>query len=154
MIHFMMILVNFGVFSLMLTDIRTEPRTDQRTDGRTDRPSYRDARTHLKTLWTNYSVNLWVLQSLHYKRSGMSFKEVATYTEPGSSHYFTNTRLCFYPWPAWLCRSSPDQEPSHWDRKNQAIKNGENLSTDQLCYPGSQEAGSYYGKRIYSWCYQ
>ena len=35
MIHFMMILVNFGGFSLMLTDIRTEPRTDGRTDGQT-----------------------------------------------------------------------------------------------------------------------
>ena len=27
----------------------TDRRTDGRTDGRTDRPSYRDARTHLKT---------------------------------------------------------------------------------------------------------
>ena len=36
MIHFMMILVNFGVFSLMLTDIRNHGRTDQRTDGPTD----------------------------------------------------------------------------------------------------------------------
>ena len=36
MIHFMMILVNFGVFSLMLTDIRTDQRTDGPTDGRTD----------------------------------------------------------------------------------------------------------------------
>ena len=35
-----MILGNFSVFSLMITDIRT--------DGRKDRPSYRDARTHLK----------------------------------------------------------------------------------------------------------
>ena len=54
MIHFMMILVNFGVFALMLTDIRTEPRTDGPTDGqtngRTDIPSYRDARTHLKII--------------------------------------------------------------------------------------------------------
>ena len=41
MIHFMTILGDFGVFSLMLTD-----RT---TDGRTDRASYRDARTHLIT---------------------------------------------------------------------------------------------------------
>ena len=38
MIHFMMILVNFGVFSLMLTDIRT----DGPTDWQMDRPSYRD----------------------------------------------------------------------------------------------------------------
>ena len=29
---------------------RTDGRTDRRTDGRTDRPSYRDARTHLKRL--------------------------------------------------------------------------------------------------------
>ena len=35
MIHFMMILVNFGVFSLMLTDIRT------------DTTPYRDAKSHL-----------------------------------------------------------------------------------------------------------
>ena len=27
----------------------TDARTDTRTDGRTDKPSYRDARTHLKT---------------------------------------------------------------------------------------------------------
>ena len=30
------------------TDLRTDQRTDQRINGRTDRPSYRDARTHLK----------------------------------------------------------------------------------------------------------
>ena len=45
MIHFLMILADFGVFSLMVTD----GHTDIRTYGRTDRPSYRDARTHLKT---------------------------------------------------------------------------------------------------------
>ena len=28
--------------------LRTDGPTDGRTDGRTDRPSYRDARTHLK----------------------------------------------------------------------------------------------------------
>ena len=44
MIHFLMILADFGVFSLMVTD----GHTDGRTDIRTDRPSYRDARTHLK----------------------------------------------------------------------------------------------------------
>ena len=33
----------------MLTDIRTYGHTDIRTYGRTDGPSYRDARTHLKT---------------------------------------------------------------------------------------------------------
>ena len=32
------------------TDGRTDRRTDGRTDRRTDRPSYRDARTHLKSL--------------------------------------------------------------------------------------------------------
>ena len=37
MIHFQMILADFSVFSLMVTD------------GHTDRPSYRDARTHLKS---------------------------------------------------------------------------------------------------------
>ena len=35
-IQFVMILVNFGVFSLMLTDQRTDPRTDPRTDQWTD----------------------------------------------------------------------------------------------------------------------
>ena len=30
------------------TDGRTDGPTDRRTDGQTDRPSYRDARTHLK----------------------------------------------------------------------------------------------------------
>ena len=53
MIHFLMILADFGVFSLMLTDGHTDGRTYGRTYGhtdiRTDRPSYRDARTHLKT---------------------------------------------------------------------------------------------------------
>ena len=45
MIHFLMILADFVVFSLMVTDGRTYGRTDIRTD----RSSYRDARTHLKT---------------------------------------------------------------------------------------------------------
>ena len=44
MIHFPMISGNFGGFFRMLTDIWM----DIRTDIRTDRPSYRDARTHLK----------------------------------------------------------------------------------------------------------
>ena len=44
MIHFLMILANFGVFSFMITDGRTYGHTDIRTD----RPSYRDAKTHLK----------------------------------------------------------------------------------------------------------
>ena len=44
MIHFLMILADFGGFSLMVTDGRTGIRTDIRMD----RPSYRDARTHLK----------------------------------------------------------------------------------------------------------
>ena len=35
MTHFLMILVDFGVFSLMLTDPRTDPRTDGPTDGQT-----------------------------------------------------------------------------------------------------------------------
>ena len=52
MIDFVMILGDFGVFSLMLTDIRTYGRTYGRTDGWTDRPSYRDARAHLKTFGT------------------------------------------------------------------------------------------------------
>ena len=38
-------------------DGRTDGRTDQGTDGRTDRPSYRDARTHLKT-YGCYGANL------------------------------------------------------------------------------------------------
>ena len=36
MIHYLMILVDFGVFSLMLTDGHTDPRTHGWTDGRTD----------------------------------------------------------------------------------------------------------------------
>ena len=47
-IHFLMILGDFRNFSLMLTDGHTDPRSYGHTDGRTDRPSYRDARTHLK----------------------------------------------------------------------------------------------------------
>ena len=35
-------------FRTGVTDLRTDGPTDGRTDGRTDRPSYRDARTHLK----------------------------------------------------------------------------------------------------------
>ena len=42
MIHFLMILVDFGVFSLVLTDGHTDGHTDGRTDGRTDRLFYRD----------------------------------------------------------------------------------------------------------------
>ena len=49
MIHFLMILVNFGVFSLMVIYRHTDQRTYGHTDTRRDRPSYRDARTHLKT---------------------------------------------------------------------------------------------------------
>ena len=32
--------------------------TDRRTDGRTDKPSYRDARTHLKTKFYPSQVNI------------------------------------------------------------------------------------------------
>ena len=35
MIHFLMILANFGVFSLMVTDGHTDGRMDIRTDGQT-----------------------------------------------------------------------------------------------------------------------
>ena len=48
------VIENFSLKSLvlkilvMVTDGRTYGRTDGRTYGRTDRPSYRDARTHLK----------------------------------------------------------------------------------------------------------
>ena len=35
MIYFLMILVDFGVFSLMLTDGHMDPRTDIWTDGHT-----------------------------------------------------------------------------------------------------------------------
>ena len=48
MIHFLMILVDFGVFSLIVTEGHTDIWTNGHTDIRTDRPSYRDARTHLK----------------------------------------------------------------------------------------------------------
>ena len=50
MIHFLMILDEFGVFSLMVMDRRSYGHMDGHTDGRTDRPSYRDARTHLKMI--------------------------------------------------------------------------------------------------------
>ena len=43
----------------MLTDGRTDIRTHGHTDIRTDRPSYRDARTHLKTK-QDHSDNLWL----------------------------------------------------------------------------------------------
>ena len=56
MIHFMMISGDFGVFSLMLTDGPTDGRTDGHTDIQTDRPSYRDARTHLKSLITRVAL--------------------------------------------------------------------------------------------------
>ena len=36
MIHFLMILAYFAVFSLMVTDGRMDGRTDGHTDGRTD----------------------------------------------------------------------------------------------------------------------
>ena len=36
-------------FRTGVTDRPTNGRMDRRTDGRTDRPSYKDARTHLKT---------------------------------------------------------------------------------------------------------
>ena len=52
---------------------RTDRPTDRRTDGRTDRPSYRDARTHLKTgksmiLIANNDVscNHIIIQSFHH----------------------------------------------------------------------------------------
>ena len=38
----------FLVFYESVTHGPTDGRTDGPTDGRTDRPSYRDARTHLK----------------------------------------------------------------------------------------------------------
>ena len=37
-----------GVSANGRMDGHTDKRTDKRMDGRTDRPSYRDARTHLK----------------------------------------------------------------------------------------------------------
>ena len=40
----------YQCFELMLTDGRTDGHTDGHTDGRTDKPSYRDARTHLKMI--------------------------------------------------------------------------------------------------------
>ena len=40
------------------TDLRTYGRTYGPTDGRTDRPSYRDARTHLKRACNKAGINL------------------------------------------------------------------------------------------------
>ena len=47
----MLVCSNLAYFSEMqfVCDGRTDRRTDGRTDRRTDTPSYRDARTHLKT---------------------------------------------------------------------------------------------------------
>ena len=43
------------------TDRRTDGRTDRRTDGRTDTPSYRDARTHLKSISIlKYNSIVWI----------------------------------------------------------------------------------------------
>ena len=47
-----------------VTDRPTDGPTDGRTDGRTDTPSYRDARTHLKTRQTEN-----VLRSMLFNRS-------------------------------------------------------------------------------------
>ena len=47
MIHSLMISGDFGGVFLDANG-HTDIRTDGRTDGRTDKPSYRDARTHLK----------------------------------------------------------------------------------------------------------
>ena len=47
------------------TDVRTDGRTDRQTDRRTDTPSYRDARTHLKT-----EDNLNVGSSRPWKQGG------------------------------------------------------------------------------------
>ena len=46
------VLVKNGTFALfqLVCDGQTNGRTDGRMDGRTDRPSYRDARTHLKRI--------------------------------------------------------------------------------------------------------
>ena len=41
-------IIDFPVFDESVTNQRTDQQTDGRTDGRTDKPSYRDARTHLK----------------------------------------------------------------------------------------------------------
>ena len=55
-----MILVDFGVFFKMLTDIRTDRQMDRwmdrHTDIWTDIPSYRDARAHLKIAEVDYST--------------------------------------------------------------------------------------------------
>ena len=58
----------FSDFYKSVTDGPTDGPTDGRTDGRTDTPSYRDARTHLKTkekfkvdkaCFSNYKGLIW-----------------------------------------------------------------------------------------------
>ena len=38
---------------------RTDGRTDDWTDGRVDRPSYRDARRHLKSYSNSFKYDQW-----------------------------------------------------------------------------------------------
>ena len=47
--------LNFTHF-LQKRDIHTDGRMDGRTDGRTDTPSYKDARTHLKTMKKSFLI--------------------------------------------------------------------------------------------------
>ena len=64
----------FLVFYKSVTNPPTDGPTDGLTDRRTDRPSYRDARTHLKTLNTlaflkiimPYAFRLWLQYFVYY----------------------------------------------------------------------------------------
>ena len=56
----------------MLKDVRMDGQMDERTDrwtnGRTDRPSYRDARMHLKKKAENFKKNIKI-QTEHKKKA-------------------------------------------------------------------------------------
>ena len=50
--------------------LRTDGRTDGPTDGRTDRPSYRDARTHLKMIGSGVGGIELVIDGFSKKGNG------------------------------------------------------------------------------------
>ena len=69
-----------AIFEKSLTNGQTDQQTDGRTDGpmdrRTDRPSYRDARTHLKTIEaeTNISGQLGISTTVKPRLSAPGLK--------------------------------------------------------------------------------
>ena len=70
-----------GIFEVGLTDIRT----DGRTDGRTDRPSYRDARTHLKMIGSGVEGIELVIDGFSKKGNGRTDRRTDGRTD-GQTH--------------------------------------------------------------------